>query len=215
MGLQPYYEVDGITIYHGDCRDVIPTLDSFDCVVADPVWPNAHPGLVGASDPWGVWKGFLAVMPRNIKRLIVWLGCQSDPRFIGSVPTSLPFLRVQYLRRAVPSYNGRCLVSGDVVYAFGDWPDSRPGARVIPGECSATTVPKLRQPHPASRNEIHATWVMSWWAGDVTLDPFTGVGTTLVAAKNLGRKAIGIEIKERYCEVAARRLDQTVLELGA
>lgn len=53
---------------------------------------------------------------------------------------------------------------------------------------------------------------LSTWPGETVFDPFMGIGTTLVAAKRLGRQAVGVDISERYCEIAARRLDQGVLD---
>jgi site-specific DNA-methyltransferase (adenine-specific) len=210
--MKPYYESGGITIYHGDSREILPHLEVRVCIT-DPVWPNAHPDLVGAKDPLGLFREVLGTMP-ILKRLCVWLGCQSDPRFLSAVPASLPFLRMCYLRRPVPGYNGRCLVSGDVLYCYGEWPPSRDGRRVLPGECrEGTSKPGRKQDHPAARNEEHASWVVHWWSDpvDTIVDPYMGTGTTLRAAKDLGRKAIGIEIEERYCEAAARRMGQEVL----
>lgn len=214
--MKPYYEHGGITIYHGDCREILPDLKA-DVVITDPVWPNAHPDLAGSTDPYGLFTdAMLSLGDSGMRRLCVWLGCQSDPRLLGAVPARLPFLRMQYLRRAVPSYNGRCLVGGDVLYAFGTWPPPRTGAIVIPGEYSHTSRAAERNPvHPAARSPEDARWVVGWWvaAGETLLDPFMGTGTLLLAAKNVGHRAIGIEIEERYCEIAAKRLSQEVLPL--
>jgi len=210
--VKPYYESKGITIYHGDSREILPQLEVRLCIT-DPVWPNAHPDLLGAEDPLGLFRSTLAVMP-SLTRLCVWLGCQSDPRFLSVVPASLPFLRMCYLRRPVPGYNGRCLVTGDVLYCYGEWPPSKDGRRVLPGEClQGTSKPGRKQLHPCARNLEHAAWVVNWWSdvGDVIVDPFMGTGTTLRAAKDGGRRAIGIEREEKYCEIAADRMAQEVL----
>ena len=85
---------------------------------------------------------------------------------------------------------------------------------VIPGGMSITYMRNDRlNGHPGPRSLIATRWLLGWWsdADEAVLDPFMGSGTTLRAAKDLGRKAIGIEIEERYCEMTAERLAQEVL----
>lgn len=66
--------------------------------------------------------------------------------------------------------------------------------------------------HPCQKPPELMTWLLEFvWPNLLVVDPFMGSGTTLRAAKDLGRKAIGIEIEERYCEIAAKRLAQEVL----
>jgi len=69
--MKPYYEHAGITIYHGDSREIMPRLTA-DVVITDPVWPNAHPDLVGAEDPVGLWGGGVRAawerLPEEIRR---------------------------------------------------------------------------------------------------------------------------------------------------
>ena len=75
------------------------------------------------------------------------------------------------------------------------------------------TVTPLSRIHPTEKPVDLLKKIISAVPGDRVLDPFMGSGTTLVAAKSLGRKAIGIEIEEKYCEIAVRRLAQEVLPL--
>jgi len=215
--VRPYYDHAGITIYHGDCREILPHLDPVDLVLTDPPWPNLHPDLDRGESPHRLCLETLTLIPTTTRNLLLWLGCQSDPRWASVVPSWWTFLRACYMRRAVPHYNGRCLVGGDIVYCYGEWPASKEGRRVLPGECSVTSIAGRKHDHPCERNEDHARWLVRFWSdrGETILDPFTGSGTTLRAAKDLGRKAIGIEIEERYCEIAARRLAQEVLPFGA
>lgn len=208
--MKPYYEHAGIVIYHGDCRAIIPNVAA-ESLVTDPIWPgceNVFPGI----DAFGLLNDALSLV--KAYRLAIHLGCDSDPRFLLAVPDRWKFFRVCTLDVARVGYKGRLLMTGDNAYLFGEPPASRPGAHVIPGRIMDADGSGKQADHPCPRKLNHVAWLVRWWSepGDLVLDPFMGSGTTLVAAKNLGRKAIGIEIEEKYCEIAAKRLSQEVMQ---
>ena len=215
--MKPYYQDAQATIYCGDCREILPHLEAgiVDLILTDPVWPNSSPMLVGADRPYELFAEAAAQFPRLAPRLAIHLGCGSDPRFLYGVPEQLPFFRVCWLRLPRPAYRGRLLQGADVAYLFGEPPPSRAGVHLIPGEAIDHSSNGKQADHPTPRKLYHVEWLAAKWGkvGGLILDPFMGSGTTLRAAKNLGRKAIGIEIEERYCEIAIKRLAQEVLAL--
>lgn len=222
--MKPYYQHAGVTIYHGDCREILPQLDPVDVIITDPVWPNSLPALQGADRPLALFREAMVFAPRLTKRLVVHLGCQSDPRFLISVPTLFPFFRTCWLPYVFKNYVGRVLKTSDVAYAFGEAPKSRPGRHVIPGEKTvnielesrnAQPTGKAGRGHPCPRNLAHVEWLIKWFADGTVLDPFAGAGTALLAAKRANLPAVGIEIEEKYCEIAAKRLGQEVFDFSA
>lgn len=213
--MKPYYEQNNITIYHGSCLDILPQLasTSIDAIICDPVWPNAPAGIYAGTDaPYALFCAAAQHFSRLAKRTVVQLGCNSDPRFLTAIPTSLPFLRACWLEYSLPSHMGRLLYSGDVAYVYGEWPPSRLGARCFPGR-SPKAQPNKACGHPTPRAYEHVRWLVGWYGRGLILDPFMGSGQTLRAAKEHGLSAIGIEIDERFCEIAAHRLQQEVMEL--
>jgi hypothetical protein len=219
-----YYQDDLVTIYHGDCREILPLISQPEVVITDPVWPNSvFPGI----EPFQLFEESVGLL--RCKSLVVHLGVISDPRFLSCVPDSLPFFRVCWLRYAHPSFVGRVLMGGDVAYVFGEPPPSSPGKRVLAGECTASNNTKKDShtgrghgssshgnydslPHPTPRRYEHVRWLVAQYGLDSgVLDPFSGTGTTLRACKDLMIPSIGIEVEERYCEIAAKRMAQDVL----
>ena len=225
--MKPYYEEGGITIYCGDARQVLPEIKQPDTCIVDPVWPNSV--FPGVADPQQLFSEICAEL--TTERIVVHLGCTSDPRFLGAVPPCWPYLRTCWLRYARPSYRGRILVGSDVAYAYGSPPPSRDGRHVLSGEFVARNnstklqhtgrgngtsdgVPYADMPHPAPRRLEHLRWLVNVFAEAGVIDPCCGTSTTLEAAKAAGLPTIGIEIEERYCEIAANRLRQGVLPLA-
>lgn len=215
--MKPYYQHNGITIYNGDSREILPQLEKVNTIITDPVWPNSLPTLTGSERPYQLFAEAARFFPAICERAVIHLGCTSDPRFLMGIPKEMPYLRTCWLRYNFPSYRGRILIGSDVAYVYGTPPKARKGGHLLPGECSTKDtdmdISVNRKNHPCARKLNHLSWLITVFGEQSILDPFMGSGTTLRSAKDLGRTAIGIEIEERYCEVAAKRLSQEVLAL--
>lgn len=248
--MKPYYSDSSVTLYHGDCRDVLPLLDTVDAVITDPPYSehthksvrsakmlaNDRGGRYGADTRRAVNLGFDSLTPelrafcaaefaRLARRWVIvfsdvesdhlwrtdlvtagldyvrtgaWIKVGSTPQFSGDRPaTGFEALTICHpIGRKRWNGGGRHAVwSVPIVSDRG-----RDGARVH------TT----QKPHQLMQSLVD----LFSDPGETVLDPFAGSGTTLMVAKKLARRAIGIESEERYCDVIVRRLAQDALDFG-
>lgn len=202
---EPYYDRDGITIYHGDARQIVPLLDGADLVLTDP--------------PYGLMSTASRARPTNYQRA----------RGAAAVEWDLePFEGIEMLLEAAPdvciwggNYYRLPVSRGWLVWIKPDappsmatlemaWTNSDRNARHIIHPIAATNAERVG--HPTQKPLRVIKWSIGQFDGDgLILDPFMGSGTTLRAAADLGRRAIGIEINEDYCRIAVERLRQGVL----
>lgn len=197
------------TLYLGDCRDILPMLGKVDAVVTDPVWPNVPAGLLqGSDDPWLLFREMLAALG-DVQRIVTVMRCDSDPRFLSEIPSKYKFFRSIQLPYVMPGYLGRVLGGDETAYWFGEPIAWANGRRVVPGRAPPAQ-PGRRPPngHPCSRCQDHFDWLLNWSAdaGEVVLDPFMGSGTTGVSCVKLGLPFVGVEIEERYFDIACERI---------
>ena len=217
--MKPYYESGGITIYWGDCRELLPTLATVDLLLTDPPYGiGADEAAAKNNGKWG-WR-FYGNSSWDRARPAPWvIGLALDKATAAIVWGG------NYFADILPP--SQCWIGwdkGQREFSLADfemaWTSFDNASRMV-------VVPRSRalsdgKEHPTQKSLEVIGWCISAVADryaksppQIILDPFMGSGTTLRAAKDLGRRAIGIEIEERYCEIAARRLDQEVLDLGA
>jgi hypothetical protein len=205
----PYYADDLVTIYHGDAREALPLIATADLILTDPPYPAEFLplfGLLGAE---------AARMLPVGGSLVTLCGTHQLPDVFDLLRPHLRYwwtggmLHPQFTR-----YPGKWVTAAWKPAVWFVKERRRDGDTRAPMD--------MRR---ARRSDKHfhewgqpVDWFTHWIDAlqpSVALDPFMGAGTTLVAAKNLGRKAIGIEIEEQYCEIAAKRCSQEVLGLSA
>lgn len=195
----------------GDCLEVLSTVPdrSVDVIITDPPWPGTT--VEFTADPVQLFAQFAQEAARLTGRLIVILGCDTDPRLFALVPPALPFFRVCWLRRIPCSYRGTLMYGADVAYVFGH---RRTNAvnRVMGGESTAVLQRDYdrENPHPTKRHLEHMSWLVRHFSRprQLILDPFCGSGTTLVAAKRANRRYCGIDLDAEYVEYSLLRMSR-------
>lgn len=215
-----FHAEDGIEIWHGDCREFMSARvpDEFAALVTDPPygvtyssgWDNSLPGIVGDEDTsirdsvltwWGerpaiVFGSWKRPRPAATRALLTW----DKGLAAGMGDLALPWKP-----------------NTEEVYVLGTGFSGRRGTSVLsyvavpPNQLAGTR----RREHPHEKPIPLMTHLIAACPEGAILDPFLGSGSTLVAARELGRRAVGVEVEERYCEIAANRLRQRLLFGGA
>lgn len=220
-----YYQDEHVELHLGDCLDVTDWLEA-DVLVTDPPYGRGwrqganmnesrnsrpHEGIQNDHDTttrdaaltlWGKERPAIAfgsphiAAPKGIRQTLIW----KKPVDSGVVGSTLGY-RTDY----------------ELIFLLGQHVQ-RPAARssILESRCGTRRYNPVAggRGHPHSKHVAILEQLIEWTNGTVA-DPFAGSGSTLVAARNLGRRAIGVEIEERYCEIVAKRLDQMCLDFGS
>lgn len=222
-----YYEDDQVRLFHGDCLEITDWLEA-DVLVTDPpygrAWRqgamknsdghgrlnNSHAGISGDEDTavrdaalalWGhrlaaVFGDLMLDNPTGTQQVLIY----------GKAPDA-----------GVRGSTGRFRRDAEGVYLMGGWSAGIGGRSSILTTKARSAGPSSlsnRYGHPHAKPLDVLGDLLAECPPGVIADPFAGSGSTLVAARNLGRKAIGVELEERYCELIAKRLSQGVLNFG-
>ena len=213
---KPYFERDGITIYHGDCREILPGLAPVDLVFLDPpyglgiaAWDGALVGVDMLPQLRSIGRSIYVSCSGHI--LLDWLSAMPGARVISWCKTNVT------MRNGLDDWNWgtEYILAERGAGAFFEKPSGVAGHDYWLIALESGFLRPDDGAHPARKpiKLLRKIVAAACPDGGTVLDPFMGSGTTLRAAMDLGRKAIGIEIEERYCEIAARRLGQMVLPL--
>ncbi|MBA7676068.1 Modification methylase DpnIIB [subsurface metagenome] len=219
--MKPYYQDDWVTIYHGDCREILPDLDKVDLVLTDPpyntqnIGPNqrVYEGSVMklSSGEYGSFcSNWYNLVNQKADTIVFTPGIgnthnypQPKWQLCWHKPASVSFNRMGGFNTWEP------------VFIYGNTKHVRLGQDYLLYNTLNSTK-GVEKEHPCPKPVSLWQFLANKFSGpdSLILDPFLGSGTTAYCAKKLNRKCIGIEIEKKYCEIAAKRCSQSVMSLN-
>lgn len=214
---RPYYQDSAVTLYHGDCRQIVPLLGRFDLLLTDPpygIGENAHriASRTKAAKTTDYGSFDWDANPPDKETVDLCVAAASGAIVWGGNYFHLPPSRGWLVWDKQNSGN-----FADCELA---WTNLKMSVRIFRflwnGMIRAGEARGVPRVHPTQKPVELLRWCLDWAPDAKTvLDPFAGSGTTGRACKDLGRKCVMIEREEKYCEIAARRMGQEVLPLDA
>jgi DNA modification methylase len=211
--MTPYYEQDGVTIYNDDCLSILPLIETAALVLSDPPYNvgidygQADDGRLDYADWCGRWfrecrriAPTVALTP-GMANIGLWYRLGDDPEWV--------------IAWHKPAAMGRCHVG------FNNWEPVLLWGKAAKQTADVIVAPLVPdaalEGHPCPKPIKWATGLIGVLShpGAAVVDPFMGSGTTMRAARDMGRRYIGVEIEERFCEMAVKRLAQGVFDVAA
>jgi len=230
--MKPYHQENGCVIYHGDCREILQAVGLSDAVITDPPFSFAggiSNGFASRADSQ-FFECWLADVFRLLHRVSVptsawalWCDWRTASIYDEVLGSSASDYYDQRRVSQVIIHDREMIGMGSPFRNQVDWIAIVRGKSTDFRERIPSDQPNILRDywyygkhdfHPAEKSPAIAGKLIKWLSdeGQTVIDPFMGSGTTLIAAKALARKAIGIEIEEKYCEIAAKRLSQEVFD---
>ena len=220
--MKPYFEDGAVTIYHGDCREILPSLGKFDLLLTDPPY-----GIDAASDKRGGKQHGKSLAPSKIYGSSDW-DKSAPARWVLEMCKDSAKWSVlwggNYFDGLPPSRGWLVWDKDNGNNGYADcelaWTNLDISVRKFRfrwmGMLQENMAEKETRWHPTQKPTPVMSWCIRLVGDDVKtiIDPFAGSGTTGRAAKDMGKKCTLIEREEKYCEIAAKRMRQQVFDFG-
>lgn len=221
---QPYYQDEWVTLYHGDCLEVAEWLDA-DVLVTDPpygiAWSPNKGGYKGAGSQVRIPNAIANDANPQVRDDVLKLWGKKPAIVFGSWrvarPADTQHRLIWHKQGQAPGpANAPFMSQDEEIYILGKgFRPSSPPLRSVITTTEARSVAVSQIGHPTPKPIKLMEILVDRCPEGVLADPFAGSGATLVASRNLGRKIIGVELEERYCEIIAKRLNQQTFDFSS